>query len=315
MSSGSAASVEESPQSDDRLPAPDPATATAPALGLDDHVAELAGVPLPAAQRPAGRDDPAADADLGEEDQDVLAIRVAGGGLGEGGQVALVLDGDRVGVTEPGPEEVTDRHVVPAEVGSKGEHVALTVDQAGDTDGQSERLDVPVREIGLGLADQLSEPVEHLLGGDGPGVEAELVLTHHLAAEVEGHRRDVVDVDLGAEPGHGMTVELDARARTTDRAALQAAGADQPSLSEVRDQRRDRRPGHAELRGECRPRAGPVVTQPPQDQAEVGTSQGQLVGTEASVGGVERPHRPHLRSPQPCDRSHYFVSALHKLSG
>ena len=44
---------------------------------LDDHVAELAGVALAAAQQPAVGDDAAADADLAEDHQDVLAGRVA----------------------------------------------------------------------------------------------------------------------------------------------------------------------------------------------------------------------------------------------
>ena len=64
-------------------------------------------------------------------------------------------------------------------------------------------------------------------------------------------------------------------------AALEAAGADQAALGELGDQRRDRRAGQAELGGERGPRARAVVAQPAQDQAEVGTPQGQLVGTEA----------------------------------
>ena len=174
--------VEESPQSDHRLPAPDPATAAASALRLDDHVAELAGVPLSAAQRPAVGDDPAADADLAEQHEDVLALRVSGRGLGERGQVALVLDRDRVGVAEPGPQQLADRHVVPAEVGAEGEPVALAVHEAGHAHGEADRLDVTVREVGERLPDQLGEPVEDLLGRDRAGVEGELVLADDLAA-------------------------------------------------------------------------------------------------------------------------------------
>ena len=85
-------------------------------------------------------------------------------------------------VAEPGPQQLADRHVVPAEVGTEGEPVALAVDEAGHAHGQADRLDVAVREVGDRLPDQLGEPVEHLLGRDRASVEGELVLAHHLAA-------------------------------------------------------------------------------------------------------------------------------------
>ncbi len=37
-------------------------------------------------------------------------------------------------------------------------------------------------EVGDDLADQLGQPVEHLLDRDRASVEGELVLAHHLAA-------------------------------------------------------------------------------------------------------------------------------------
>ena len=138
-SSGSAARSSSARRPTDGLPAADPAAAAATALGLDDHVAELAGVPLPAAQQPAVGDDAATDADLAEDHQDVLAVGVAGCGLGDRGQVALVVDGDRVRRAEALAQQVADRDVAPAEVGAEGEHVAVAVDQAGDADGEADR--------------------------------------------------------------------------------------------------------------------------------------------------------------------------------
>ncbi len=291
--------VEQCPEADDRLPAADPAAAAAAALRFHDHVTELAGVPLTTAEQPAVGHDAAAHADPAEEHQDVLPLRVAGRGLGEGGQVALVVDGDRVRRTEARPDEVTDRHVVPAEVGAKGHQVTLAVDQAGRSDGEADGRRASALEVHLDLAYQLGQPVQDLCGGERGDVEAELVLADHRAAEVERHRPDVVDVDLRADTGHGVTVELHVGAGTTDRAALDSAGADQSALGQFGDLCGHRRPGQPQLGGERGPGPGAVIAQLTQDSAEVG------------VDGR------HGRTPTllASDWHHSFVRTEHKLEG
>ena len=259
---GVGSKVEDGAQAADGLPAADPAAAAAPTLGLDDHVAELPGVPVPTAQQSTVGDDPAADPDLAEDHQDVLPGRVAGRRLGDGGQVALVVDGDGVGVPEPLAQEVTHRDVAPPQVRPVGEHVAVAVDQPGHSDGESDRGDATTSEVGVRSPDQLGEVVDDLLGGDGVGVEPELVLAHHRAAEVERQGRDVVDVDLGTEPADQVAVELDSGSGSAHRAALEVTGADQAAIREVRHQARDRRAGETQLGGERGPRPRTLFAEP-----------------------------------------------------
>ena len=87
----------------------------------------------------------AADADLAEDHQDVLAGRVAGHGLGDRGEVALVLDRDRGSRAEAAAQLGADRDVAPAQVGADGQHLARPVEQAGDADGDADALPPPAR--------------------------------------------------------------------------------------------------------------------------------------------------------------------------
>ncbi|GAA3286214.1 hypothetical protein GCM10020218_047670 [Dactylosporangium vinaceum] len=73
------------------LPAAVGAAAAGLAVGVDDHVADLAAVAAVAGDRAAGGDDAATDAGVAVEVDEVVA---AGGGaagvLGQGGQVGVV---------------------------------------------------------------------------------------------------------------------------------------------------------------------------------------------------------------------------------
>ena len=83
------------------LPAADRAAAAGGAVRVDRHVADLAAVAGRAGQRLAVDDQPAADADLAGDEQDVVdADRRAAPVLGQGAKVRLVGDQDRHGRAE-----------------------------------------------------------------------------------------------------------------------------------------------------------------------------------------------------------------------
>ena len=192
--------------------------------------------------------------------------------LGGGGQVALVVDQDRERRPELAPQQRADRDVVPAEVGSVGEQVAGLVVEAGDADrhaGDGRSAPVDPRD---GRPDEVREAHEHALGVHGARVERHAALLEHVAAHVHRHRRDVVDVDLGADADHGAAVQLHGDAGTPDPALHDLSVGDQAALHQLADEGRHRRAGHPQLRGQRR--AGPrtVVAQVAQGQAEVGAT-------------------------------------------
>ncbi len=133
------------------------------ALGVDHHVADLAGEPVPSAQQRAAGHDPAADTHLADEDQDVVADAVGGGaGLGDRGEVGLVVDEHRARrAPEPVREQLGGGHVAPAEVRSEGEHAGCAVHETGQPEGEADRLRRPVVEVLQGAPDEGCEPVEH----------------------------------------------------------------------------------------------------------------------------------------------------------
>ena len=74
----------------------------------------------------------------------------------------------------------------------------------------------------------------HLGGLEPAGVEGRSRCSATTrAGEVEGHRGDVVDVDLGADAADRVAVQLDRGARAADAAALGDAVADQAALGEL----------------------------------------------------------------------------------
>ena len=233
---GSAASSSRARRPLDGLPAARAPAAAGAAPRLHDHVAELAGVALAAAQQAAVGDDPAADPDLAEDDQDVLALRDTRGGLGGGGQVALVVDADGEGAVEPAADEVADGDVVPVEVGARvSRSRCRSTRPATPTVRPMVRLPC-ASSSATRVAHQLDEVVDDHLGVDGAGVEGQALLADDVTAEVEGDHGDVVDVDLGAEAADGGAVELDRGAGAADGGALHVALADQAALGELGDE-------------------------------------------------------------------------------
>ncbi len=98
-----------------------------------------------------------------------------------------------------------------------------------------------------------------------------------LAAQVEGHRADVVDVDLGADAADATAVELDVQSRAADVAALQDSSPDQPPLAELGDQAGDGGAVEAGGRGDPGPRPRLVVTDGAQYEPGVVPAQRRLV--------------------------------------
>src|SRR6185437_3817730 len=79
-----------------RFPAAARAAATRLAVRIDDHVADLAAVPAMAVDRPAGGDDPAPDAGVPVQVDQVVAVdRDAADVLGQRGEVGVVAHRDR----------------------------------------------------------------------------------------------------------------------------------------------------------------------------------------------------------------------------
>src|SRR5205085_10853727 len=102
------------------LPAAAGAAAARLAGGVDDHVADLAAVAAVAGHRAAGGDDPAADAGVAVEVDDVVtADGGAAGVFGQRGQVGVVAYGDTppaAGSADDVPQRLAERLVDPAEL-------------------------------------------------------------------------------------------------------------------------------------------------------------------------------------------------------
>ncbi len=144
-----------------------------------------------------------------------------------------------------------------------------------------------------GARDEVGEVVEHLAGVHPQGVEGEPVLGDLLAGEVQGEGGDVVDVDLGADAAHALSVDLDGLPGPTDAAPLDAALADQAAIAELEHQAGDGGLVEAEVGSQAGPGPGAAVAQGAQDEGEVGAPQRHLVrGGGADEGGVEIVHGP-----------------------
>ena len=246
----------------DRLPAADPAAAAATALRLDDHVAELAGVPLAAAEQPAVGDDAAADADLAEDDQDVA------GGAGRRSRPRRWRRGcprcrSAIGYgasPSRSRSSVADRARRASRGWGEGEHVRGR--------GRSSPATPTVTPTGCGAAARrgrrrCAAPARRAGRARPPRARAcassdSALLADHVAAEVERERRDVVDVDLGADAADPEAVDLHRRSGAPDRTALDPARPHQPALGQLGHQAGDRRPCSAR----ARPRAVPATGDP-----------------------------------------------------
>src|SRR5262249_58493171 len=88
--------------------------AAAAAAGVDDHVAELAAVPALTAEEPPADDDPAADADVAVQVDQVLAADPdAALVLGQRAEIGVVGHGHRQAEAARGRERGTGRPVLP----------------------------------------------------------------------------------------------------------------------------------------------------------------------------------------------------------
>ena len=120
---------------DERLPAADRAAAAGRAVRVEGDVADLAAVAGGPGERPAVHHQPAADAHLAGEVEDVVD---ADGGaapvLGEHAEVRLVGDRDRDARPERRGEPLPERDVPPAEVRRHRDQPVLAPDDADDRD-------------------------------------------------------------------------------------------------------------------------------------------------------------------------------------
>jgi hypothetical protein len=182
-------------------PAPAP-----PALGVDRHVADLAGVPPGALQRAPAEDDAADAHRAGQVDHVGDPGRRAPQVLGERTEVGVVADRDRPVDPELGGEQLRQRHVHPADVRREadqavpGPHHRAHRRADAEADGVRRR---PVQQ----RPDQPGQPAQ------GP--------VHVVVAA--GHAaRPRVQHDA-AEPDPGGDQPLDARCRAPARTRARTA--------------------------------------------------------------------------------------------
>jgi len=227
------------------------------AVGLDDHVADLAGEAPDPAEQLLADDHATAHADLArdvdEVDQAVVATEPQ---LAQGGQVGLVVDQH----LEPGAGETVGQdlghgHVLPAQVGGQPQQPAVGLHRPGHGHGQpghGEAGGLGPLHRGPGHAHGPGQHLGRGLAAVVPGPGPEVV---NLADQVGHADRDVVDVDLQPDADVAAAVEGQGAGRAADLApGLRAQLDHQAGADQVVDQARDGGLGQAGEGGDAGPR-------------------------------------------------------------
>ena len=284
-----------------RSPSSRAAAAAPAAAAVDEHVPELAGEAEPALVGAAVGDDAATDADLAVDDEDVAAVRVAGRGLGNGGEVGLVGHLDEVGgVAQPLAQQRGEGHVLPSEVGGDRHRAGVVVDQAGDPDDDGHRDGAELGDVGQGAVEELDQPVDDLVGTQAAGVDGGAPLA--TVSPARSTARVVTWWTLISAPTPNAPAPLISTIvpgrPTAPRSAL-------PSRTRPRSISSPTRLDTVALlsprsRGQPGPRPGAAVPQAAQHEGEVGAAHGALVG---APGAGAEPAAPVPATSGPRPRS------------
>jgi hypothetical protein len=267
-------------------------------------VAEFAAPPSGAAEERSRQDDPRTDPDLSRDVHEVGG-QLGSGGLqfAEGGEVGLVVDRD---TDRPQPSQVRQRapdvDVAPLQVGRHEQPSLLHVDESGHADADTGDGQTQAFRLPPGGGDHPGRGDQDLLGITPPLVLPQDRPMPHLAGQVQQAGGHIVDVDLHAQPGDG--VSRDDQAGGGPPGVLRLPGldlGDQPSGDHGVHQRGDRRPRQPCDRGDVGPGDGVRrLRDHAQHQGEIASPQTPLVGgpTVRSRGSSVRCVRcGHLTPP------------------
>lgn len=248
---------------------------------------DLPGETVRTAQQFAAQDQCAADPDLPGQIEEAAHIpETAEPQLGQRREIGLVLRGDRqhrVAGAQGGQrvgEQLLGRDLVPAEVGG------LPHRSAGDETRQCQRRAhrtqlLLVRRL-QGPRGDPGRPCQGLLGGRAPVVEVFGLPDPAGARQVHHAHRDVIDVDLHAEPGRAGPGHLERGAGAAGLPAERLARlGEEPAVHQLLDERGHRGPGQPDPGGHPGPgrlAALALVPYGAEYQAQIVPSHGVLVG-------------------------------------
>ena len=288
------------------LPAAGRATATAPPIGVDGEVPDLARVATVPVERPAVDDQPAADADLARHVQDVAsAVRRPPEVLRHAAEVGLVADDDRHAERQAGGDEVRERHVRPAEVRGQPDEAVVTAHEPDDRDADAEDAPLVAR---AGAQDRV--------GRGGQGLDrrcriGDLPRSRHphraqdRAAQAHDRGRERVDLDIERQDADRVRPRPHHERRPPARARRRRAVlVDEPALRELADERPDRLAVEAGPLRELRARHRAVAVDLAQDGRQVVAPDPLAVAPEH---GQHMSHRTPKEAGWPADmieRSH-----------
>ena len=236
-------------------------------------MSELAGEPPDPAEQFAAYDQPAADADLARDVHEVLQPGPVPM-LGQGGEICFVLDSDDRspnGLVQHGRQ----RNPLPPRQVRRLAQAARGVNESGHRESDARHRQVHVvadRRCELGYPPQASLNRARLVVDclDASGA--------HGSGEVDDRDRDVVDVDLDAEAGWPLRVELDRISGAPSHHRTGLSLDDQARFDEFVDQRRNGGTGEAGCLSDPGSRGGRRERNLLQDKCPVVQPYGLLAG-------------------------------------